>query len=135
MEFWQKLALFWIIVIGCGALIRRFPHHPISQLLLGWHGPVPHRGEAEFRFNYRWLAYAMKWFVAIAAVIGLGVFLIGGVYRDEPMWVTAIFAFALPMLAMLAAAGAIIFAVRGTFIFLVRRRSSFSEESGTFTPN
>lgn len=68
MTFYAKLVIFWVVLFGTIWFLRRFPHHPVSQAALYWHGPYPVQGERLSKFMARRAIYSLKWFCQILLV-------------------------------------------------------------------
>src|SRR5690606_29205377 len=65
MPFFAKLAIFFSALFGTIWLIRRFPHHPVSQFAVKWHGPFPTQDELFSKFMARRALYTFKWFCQV----------------------------------------------------------------------
>lgn len=135
MEMVAKILIIWICIFALGVFLRIFPTSPISRFLLSWNGPQPRNLEPMHQFSFRWLVYCFKWLFFVTAVFCVGWWLSPGLYQGEPVWVTALLAFCLPMFVLIALAGCGIFLVRTLWQLIFRRQWVFNPETGTFMPN
>jgi hypothetical protein len=68
MNFYAKLAIFWVVLFGALWALRRFPESRAAYVAYSWQGPVPAHGERYSSFLQRRSRFLFGWFVQVAAV-------------------------------------------------------------------
>jgi hypothetical protein len=68
MNFYAKLAIFWVVLFGMLWALRRFPESRAAYFAYSWQGPVPAHGESYSSFLQRRSQFVFGWFMQVAAV-------------------------------------------------------------------
>ncbi len=120
-------------LFGLVWFVNRYPYNILSRVLLSWNGPYPRNGEKQHKFTLRWSNYAFKWAVEILVVWCVIMWLNEwGIYGGEPIFITALLAFALPLGFMVALAGSVGLLVKAGWQRRFRSSYVFSEEEANF---
>lgn len=108
----RDIAVFYACIAGALFLLRLFPQSALSRLAFTWLGPVPRPGEYKSHYLWRWAGYAFAWFCQLLAV-QLAAFYFSQSHQSlvETFLFQALFWFSIPMLGLVAFAGAVVAAV------------------------
>lgn len=113
-----SILAFWAVVIAALIALRRWPDSAVAHAAFTWFGPVPERGEAWAKFQFRWAAYSFSWlcqFCLLLTALWLLSRYSPGI--DSAVWFRVLF-FALPLgvgMALLALLGFLIKAAKARF--------------------
>jgi hypothetical protein len=108
----RDIAIFYACVATALFLLRLFPRSALSRLAFTWLGPVPGPGEYKSHHLWRWAAYAFAWFCQLLAVQLAALYFSQSHQSivEKPVF-QALFWFSIPMLGLVACAGAVLAAL------------------------
>lgn len=116
--------------------MKKNPSTLVSRIFLSWNGPFPEEGEAQYKFILRWAFYSLKWVVEILAIWGGVIWIVDGdIYNGEPLYITMIIGFALPLGFMVAFIGCIGFLVKAAWYVVCKKKLKFCQKAGDFVEN
>ena len=108
----RDIGIFYACIAAALFLLRLFPRSALSRLAFTWLGPVPRSREYKSHYLWRWTGYAFAWFCQLLAVQLAAVYFsqshqsFAGTFLFQ-----ALFWFSIPMLGLVAFAGAVVAAV------------------------
>jgi hypothetical protein len=111
----RDIGIFYACIAAVLFLLRLFPRSALSRLAFAWLGPAPRPGEYKSHYLWRWAGYAFAWFCQLLTV-QLAAFYFSQSHQSlvETFLFQALFWFSIPMLGLVAFAGAVVAAVTAT---------------------
>jgi hypothetical protein len=111
----RDIAIFYSCIGAVLFLLRMLPRSWLSRLAFTWLGPAPRAGELKSHYLWRWAGCAFTWFSQFLAVLLAGLYFAKShVNFFETPLSQAVFWFCIPMLGLVALAGAILAALAAT---------------------
>lgn len=130
MSFLVILGVF-AALYGLWFVLARNPEWPVSKFALRWRGPVPIKGETYVHFLFRWALFSANFSFSFAMIFMIGL-LLDIPSEGAPLWVSGVFAMALPLGFAASVVACISFVLRALWNLLFKESKVFEASQDDF---